>query len=157
VVTLVAKNANQAIVGSGGACIWQQSAARESVLCWCIWQESGLSHHEKVFTFSLLYKNLSEKETIGAWYNNELYGLYREQDPVSYIKFRRMQWAGHVGRREVSDPAKEVMEQQLYGTQRAGRPKLRWVESVAQDARNMGINNWQKATQDRKRWRRLLA
>jgi hypothetical protein len=31
------------------------------------------------------------------------------------------------------------------------------VDSVAEDARNMGIINWKKAAQDRKRWRRLLA
>jgi hypothetical protein len=31
------------------------------------------------------------------------------------------------------------------------------VDSVAQDARNMGINNWKKAAQDRERWRELLA
>jgi hypothetical protein len=58
---------------------------------------------------------------------------------------------------EDSDPAKQAMEQQLYGTRRAGGPKLRWVDSVAQDARNVRINNWKKATQDRKRWRILLA
>jgi hypothetical protein len=29
-----------------------------------------------------------------AWCNNELYGLYREQDLVSYIKVGRMRWAG---------------------------------------------------------------
>jgi hypothetical protein len=40
---------------------------------------------------------------------------------------------------EDSDPAKQVMELQLYGIRRDGRPKLRWVDSVAQDARNMGI------------------
>jgi hypothetical protein len=62
-----------------------------------------------------------------------------------------------MGRMEHSDPAKQAMEQQLYGTRRAGRPKLIWVDSVAQDARNMGINNRKTATQDRKRWRRRLA
>jgi hypothetical protein len=31
---------------------------------------------------------------------------------------------------EDSDPAEQAMEQQLYGTRRAGRPKLRWVDSV---------------------------
>jgi hypothetical protein len=51
---------------------------------------------------------------------------------------------------------KQAMEQQLYGTGRGGRSKLRWVDSVAQDAGNMGINNWKKAAQDRERWRRLL-
>jgi hypothetical protein len=58
---------------------------------------------------------------------------------------------------EDSDPAGQVMEQQLYGTRRAGRSKLRSVDGVVQDAGNMGINNWNKAAQDKKRWRRLLA
>jgi hypothetical protein len=53
--------------------------------------------------------------------------------------------------------AKQAMDQQLYGTRRAGRPKLRWVDSVAQDARNVRINNWKKAAQDGKSWRRFLA
>jgi hypothetical protein len=92
-----------------------------------------------------------------ARYNNELYGLYREQDLVSYNKVGRMRWTGHVSRMEDSDPAKQAMKQQLYGIRRAGRPKLRWVDSVAQDARNMGIKNWKKAAQDRTRWRRLQA
>jgi hypothetical protein len=43
------------------------------------------------------------------------------------------------------------------GLGRPGRPKLRWVDSVAQYARNMGIHNWKKAAQDRERWRRILA
>jgi hypothetical protein len=58
---------------------------------------------------------------------------------------------------EDSNPAKQAMEQQLYGTRRTGRAKLRWADSVAQDATNMGINNLKKAAQDRKRRRRLLA
>jgi hypothetical protein len=56
---------------------------------------------------------------------------------------------------EDSDPAKQALEQQLYRTRGAGRPKLRWVDSVTQDAINMRINNWKKAAQDRKIWRRL--
>jgi hypothetical protein len=43
--TLVAKNANEAIVapmvGSGGVCVWR---------------ESGFSRREDVFTFNLVYK-----------------------------------------------------------------------------------------------------
>jgi hypothetical protein len=53
-----------------------------------------------------------------AQYNNELYGLYREQNLVSYIKVGRMRRAGHVSRMEDSDPAKQAMEQLLYGTRK---------------------------------------
>jgi hypothetical protein len=107
--------------------------------------------HRKIFGA------VREGDHLRAGYNNELYGLYREQDLVSYIKVERMWWAGHVSRMEDSDPAKQTMDQQIYGTRTAGRPKLRWMYSVAQDPRNMGINYWKEAAQDRKRWRRLQA
>jgi hypothetical protein len=43
------------------------------------------------------------------------------------------------------------------GTWKADRPKLRWADGVAQDVKNLGINNWKKAAQDKRRWRRHLA
>jgi hypothetical protein len=45
-------------VGSGGDCFWLDSGVRRSVLCWCVWQESGFSRREDVFTFNLLYKEM---------------------------------------------------------------------------------------------------
>jgi hypothetical protein len=62
-----------------------------------------------------------------------------------------------VARLEDSDPAKQVLESQLYGTREAGRPKLRLADGVAQDVKKLGINNWKKAAQDERRWSRLLA
>jgi hypothetical protein len=43
-------------VGSGGACVWRKSGARRLVVCWCIWQECGLSRCEDVLKFNLLHK-----------------------------------------------------------------------------------------------------
>jgi hypothetical protein len=58
VATLVARNTNEAmvtlVVGSGGVCVWRDSGVRRSVLCWCVWQESGFSHREDVITFNLV-------------------------------------------------------------------------------------------------------
>jgi hypothetical protein len=31
---------------------------RRSVLCWCVWQESGFSRREDVFTFDLVHKGI---------------------------------------------------------------------------------------------------
>jgi hypothetical protein len=71
-------------------------------------------------------------------YNNELYRLYGDQDLVSHIKVGRIRWTGHVARLEDSDPAKQVLESQLYGTWKAGMPKLRWADGVAQDIKKLG-------------------
>jgi hypothetical protein len=95
----------------------------------------------------------------GHWrrrYNNELYRLYGGQDLVSHIKVGRIRWAGHVARLEDSDPAKQVLESQLYGTREACTPKLRWADGVAQDVKKLEINNWKKAAQDERKWMKLL-
>lgn len=42
-------------MGFGGAYVFWESGVRRSVLCWCVWQESGLSRLG-VLTFNLLYK-----------------------------------------------------------------------------------------------------
>jgi hypothetical protein len=44
------------MVGSGGVFVRRESGVRQSVLCWCVWQESGFSRHEYVFTINLLKK-----------------------------------------------------------------------------------------------------
>jgi hypothetical protein len=54
VATLVAINADGATVGSGRICVWQESGVRQSVLCWCVWQESDFSCHDVAFTFNLI-------------------------------------------------------------------------------------------------------
>jgi hypothetical protein len=85
---------------------------------------------------------LTSLHTFLLWkrrYNNESYRLYGDQDLVSHIKVGRIQWAGHVARLE--DPAKQVLESQLYGTRNASRPKLRWGDGVAQDVKRFGINS----------------
>jgi hypothetical protein len=43
VATVVERNAKDAMVGSGGVCVWR---------------ESGFSRREDVFTFNLLYKEV---------------------------------------------------------------------------------------------------
>jgi hypothetical protein len=46
------------VVGSGGVCVWQESVVRLPVLRLRVWQESGFSQCEDVFTFNLLYKEI---------------------------------------------------------------------------------------------------
>jgi hypothetical protein len=56
--TLIARNVNgtmvSPVVGSGGVYVLRESGGvRRSVLCWCVWRESGFSRREDVCIFSL--------------------------------------------------------------------------------------------------------
>jgi hypothetical protein len=44
------------VVGSGGFCVWREAGVRRSVLCWCVWEESGLSDCQYVFSHLINFK-----------------------------------------------------------------------------------------------------
>ena len=95
----------------------------------------------------------------GEWiikYNNELYTLYKESDIVTYIKVNRLKWAGHVIRMEEQSPTRRVLVAVVEGRRQRGRPKLRWEDSVTEDARRLGEINWRNAARNRDSWQKLL-
>ena len=95
----------------------------------------------------------------GEWrikYNNELYTLYKESDIVTYIKINHLRWAGHIIRLEEQSPARRVLVAVVEGRRQMGRPKLRWEDSVMDDARKLGERNWRNAARNRNSWQKLL-
>jgi hypothetical protein len=46
------------MVARGRVCVWQEYRVRRSVLCWCVWEESGLSGSENVLTCRLDFKEM---------------------------------------------------------------------------------------------------
>ncbi|KAJ4432424.1 hypothetical protein ANN_21043 [Periplaneta americana] len=62
-------------------------------------------------------------------YNNELYKLYKSFDIVTFIKLRRLEWAGHVYRMEGNRIPKKILEGKIHGKRPIGRPKNRWIDA----------------------------
>lgn len=69
------------------------------------------------------------------------------------IQQRRLQWFGHVMRREDDHVCRRVMDMEVGGRRKRGRPRLRWKENVANDTQEKRLR--EQDTQDRRRWRRL--
>ena len=69
---------------------------------------------------------------------NELYTLYKESDVVTYFKINHPKWAGHVIRLEEQSTPRRVLVAVVEGRRQKGRPKLRWEDSVIDDARKLG-------------------
>jgi hypothetical protein len=94
-----------------------------------------------------------------AWkirYDSELYKQFDEPS-LSNIKFKRLQWAGHVQRMEGKRIPKRVLESNFIGKRPVGKPRKRWINAVEIDRREiLKVRNWKRESQDRQVWRSYL-
>jgi len=84
-----------------------------------------------------------------------IYALYDELDTVKVIKIGRLKWLGQLLRMQELDPCRKLTVLKPEGTQRVGKPKLKWLESVEGELKNF-LSNWRSKSQDREQWRTVL-
>jgi hypothetical protein len=66
-----------------------------------------------------------------------------------------LRWAGHVTRREY-EIIKRIMLVKLEGKRKKGRQRMRWMDGVEKDLRNLGVVNWKTKAQEQDGWRKFL-
>jgi hypothetical protein len=74
----------------------------------------------------LLRKIYGPTKENGQWRiktNAELIIKYKSQDIITVIKFRRLEWLGHVVRMEETKCVKKIFEGKLEGRRGRGRPR----------------------------------
>jgi hypothetical protein len=85
--------------------------------------------------------------------NEAIDNIIRKKYIVRFVKARRISWIGYVERMEDSRMLKKVMREKIYTRRKRGRPKVRWLDDVQEDRREMGIEGWRRKAQDRDQWR----
>ena len=66
----------------------------------------------------------------------------------------RVRWCGHVMRRDHEYVGRKIMEMELPGKRRRGRPKRRFVDVVKEDMEEVGAK--ETDVEDRKIWRMMI-
>jgi hypothetical protein len=70
-----------------------------------------------------------------------LYETFNEPNIVTYIKVKRLAWAGHLVRINDDRTPKKIFNTKPVGVRSVGRPKLQWEEGVDQDIRILEVKN----------------
>jgi hypothetical protein len=75
---------------------------------------------------------------------------------VAEIKKGRLRWLGHLERMPNLRGVKVVHDQKPKGKRLKGRPRLRWIDDVEADLRQLGVQTWKKKTADRSEWKEVV-
>ena len=86
--------------------------------------------------------------------NDYIRGTVKVVEVSKKIQQKRLQWYGHVMRREDDHACRRVMDMEVEGRRRRGRPKFRWKDNIANDMREKGLR--EQDVLDRRSWRRLI-
>ena len=66
----------------------------------------------------------------------------------------RLRWYGHVMRRDQEYVGKKMMEMELAGKRKRGRPNRRFLDALKEDMREVGVKK--SDVEDRKMWRMMI-
>jgi hypothetical protein len=69
---------------------------------------------------------------------------------------KRLEWTGHVVRMDQGRTVKKILESKPEGSRRRGRPRMRWLEDVKKDLREMKIKRWQQKEVDWEEWASVI-
>jgi hypothetical protein len=68
---------------------------------------------------------------------------------VTTIKVGRLEWAGYVVRIADDRTVKKAFLRKPGGRRKAGRPKLRWINSFENDLKPVGVKKCRNKAEDR--------
>ena len=86
--------------------------------------------------------------------NERIRGTTKVVEMSKKAQERRLQWYGHVMRREETHVVRRVFDMEVPGRRGRGRPKRRWMDGIKEDLRVKGLSK--DDAYDRTRWRKTV-
>jgi hypothetical protein len=104
-----------------------------------------------------IYRPVEENGQWSIRYNKELYKVYKELDLVSFIKLKRLQWAGHIQQLPLDRIPKKALRATFTSNRPVGKPRKRWKGAVKENAASLlQCCNWKLTAQNKNIWRQKL-
>jgi hypothetical protein len=82
--------------------------------------------------------------------------LCKKSDIVTVIKIGKLRWLGHLFRMQEFNSCTKFILTKSEGTRHVGKPRLRWLNLVEKDLKDMGVRNWRYKLKDQEQWRNIL-
>ena len=86
--------------------------------------------------------------------NEHIRGTTRVTQASKKITDRRLNWYGHVMRRDGEHILRKVLRADIPGKRKRGRPKTRWKDACQRDLKSTGLRAGEET--DRAMWRRKI-
>ena len=102
----------------------------------------------KMLRFSL---GVTRKDRIK---NEHVRGTVKVGQISRKVRESRLRWYGHVKRREDAYVGRRVLEMELPGKRKVGRPKRRFMDAVKEGMKEVGVNEGD--VHNRSNWRRKI-
>ena len=84
--------------------------------------------------------------------NEQVRGTVKVGQISRKMRESRLRWYGHVKRREDAYVERRMLEMELPGKRKVGRPKRRFMDAVKEGIKEVGVNEGD--VHDRSNWRR---
>jgi hypothetical protein len=75
---------------------------------------------------------------------------------VRHVRSLRLSWLGHVERMESERALICLLNGELLGVRRRGRPRKMWFRDVKNDLRRIRIDKWKEKAQEQNPWRLIV-
>jgi hypothetical protein len=83
--------------------------------------------------------------------NQEIHNKFKSPNIVTVIEVHRLEWLGHIVRMDGARTVMKLLEGKPERERKKGGPRLRQVDDVESDLRNMGVKRWRSRALDRKK------
>lgn len=128
-----------------GSETWTMGKSEQKMLA--IWERKCLRR---------IYKGKKVGETWQRRSNKELKELFDQPDIIGTVKGSRLRWIGHLERMKNERVPKKIIESGIGGKRIRGRPKVRWMDEVMEDIKEIKIMDWRSKAKNRKEWRKKI-